>query len=171
MNLLRLLLILNICSNFSFSQETLQIMFTRLGVFKKYTIHTTEILEYKLKGQRKFKEGKIVAMQDSTILFENDEEIKLSHLKCVRFKKNNHLINAFQQAFIIAGFGFITIDTFNNLIFERPEVLNKKAVLISAALLATSVLLKRMSYKKVRITKNKILRIVNFNYQNLNTTH
>jgi hypothetical protein len=144
-------------------------MYTRLGSFKKFQIHINEELEYKLKGQRKFHKGQITAMADSTIVFDDSIEVKLSKLKCVRFKRNNHLIDAFATAFMIAGVGFIAIDTFNNVILDRQPVVNQKAAVISAGLLSTSFLLKRMGHKKVRITKNKILRIVDFNYQNLNT--
>jgi len=158
-------------SGFSFSQETLQILYTRFGSLKRYQLHTGDILTYKIKGERKFYSGRIVHLQDSTIFFENSDELKLSQLKRVRFKKNNHLIDAFQRAFLIAGFGFIIIDTFNNMILDRPAIINQKAVVVSAALLTASLLLKRMSYKKIRITKRKTLRISNFNYDNLAPVH
>ncbi len=106
-------------------------------------------------------------MGDSTIVFDDNREVKLSELKCVRFKKNNILISAFQKRFIIAGIGFFILDTGNNLILDRTNVVNKKAVIISAALFATGLLLKRFEYKKVRIGKNKTLRIATCNYQNL----
>lgn len=167
MPIFRVILFFVLCSNFSSAQETLEIMYTRFGSFKNYKIHINEVFDYKLKGERRFHSGKIIAMSDSTLLFSNYDEVKLSQLKSVRFKKNNHLITIFSKAFLIAGVGFILLDTFNNIILNRPTVVNEKAVVISAALLSTSFLLKRMSYKRVRTGKHKILRIVNFNYQNL----
>jgi hypothetical protein len=155
-------------SNFSFSQETLEILSTSFGSLKRHHIYVNDPIEYKLKGEFKFHKSKIIHMEDSTILFENYQEVKLSELKCLRFEKSNFLITKFRRFFLMGGIMFMTLNTCNNLILDHSPVINQKAGIISAALFTTGLLLKRMEYKKVRITRNKIVRIVNFSYQNLN---
>ncbi len=168
MGFVRITLFFVLCSNFSFSQETLEIMYTRFGLFKNYKIHLNEVLDYKLKGEQKFHSRKIIAMGDSTIVFDNNVEVKLSELKCIRFKKNNILITKFRRFFLRGGIMFMALNTCNNLILDHSPVVSERAAVISAALFTTGLLLRRMEYKKIRTGKHKILRIVNFNYQNLN---
>jgi len=158
-------------SGFSFSQETLQILYTRFGSLKRYQLHINEVLEYKLKGKVIFHSAKIMSMGDSTIVFENGEEVKLSQLKSVKFKKNNFLITKFRRFFLRGGIMFMTLNTCNNLILDRSPVISEKAAIISAALYTTGLLLYRMEYKKIRISKRKTLRISNFNYDNLAPVH
>ena len=166
--LTRLSFILILFPSFIFSQETVQIYFIKFGSFKKYEIHSGETLEYKLKGDIKFRKDRITSLRDSIIFFESDNEVKLNQLKCIRFQKNNFVITKFRKFFLRAGIGFLILDSFNNLILNRPTIVNEKAVIVSAALFTTGLLLKRMSYKKLRLNKHKTLKIVNFNYENVN---
>ena len=164
----KLIVVFTIGFNFCLAQDILQIYFTRLGSFKKYEILTGETLEYKLRGERKFRTDKIWALQDSNIVFESGEEIKLAQLKRIRFYKNNILIRPFVTTFKRAGFMFIILNTLNNVILKKPEIITPKAVLISASLFAVYFFLKRINYKNLRITRRKTLKIVHLDFENLN---
>lgn len=149
------------------SQSYLRVSYTRFGATRYYDVPNYDVLEYKIKGEVLFRKNKIVALRDSSILFENYTEIKLSQLKALRIKKHNHLTGTFQTLFLFGGVGFITLNTINNLITDTSPVFNEKAVYISAALLATSFLIRELNIKRIRVTKNKDLKILNIDFQHL----
>jgi len=150
-------------------QTYLRITYTHFGVTRIYNVPNYDVMEYKLKGESRFHKNKIFNMKDSSILFENYTEIKLNQLKALRIKKHNHLVSTFQNLFLLGGVGFVTLNTINNLITDTSPVFNEKAAYISAALLATSLLIREMNIKRIRITKNKALKILNIDFQHLGT--
>jgi len=150
------------------SQSFLRITYTHFGSTKVYEVINSEVLHYKLKGEHSFRKDKIISMKDSTIMFENYTEIKLNQIKALRLNKNIHLLGTFQVLFMAGGVGFITLNTINNLITDVSPVFSPKAAYISAALLATGFLIREMGIKRIRMTKNKDLKILNIDFQHMN---
>lgn len=153
-----------------FSQGALQISYTKLGKLKKFEIFTRETLEYKVKGSYKQKINKISAIGDSIIYFTDETEINFKQLKSLRLHKNNHLLLTLQHAFIISGCAILTLDVANSFILERPEILNKKALIVSTAFIATGFIMKRLGVIKLRINRHKVLKHIYTDYNNLNNT-
>ena len=149
--------------------SSLRVIYTRFSATKSFEVFKFEVLEYKLKGESRFRKDKIINMRDSSILFENYEEIKLSQIKALRLKKHNHLVGTFQGFFLGLGVGFIGLNTINNLITDTSPVLNEKAVYISAALIAAGLLIREINIKRIRVTKNKDLKILNIDFQHMAT--
>ncbi len=169
MNLSGLMVFLVFFSQLSFSQETLEIYFTRFGALKKYQLHEQDVLWYKVKGKKNFHKRIIANLHDSTIYFSDDTTVKISDLKCIRFQRNNHLITTFEKAFIIAGVGLASLKTVNGLILDKRPLLNTGRVVVSASFVAAGLILKRMSFKRIRLSKKKTIKLVDLNFRNLNS--
>jgi len=146
----------------------LRVTYTHFGSTKVFEVMNLERLEYKLKGESRFRKDKITSMKDGIITFENYTEIKLSQIKALRLKTHNHLAISFQTLFLIGGVGFITLNTINNGITDTSPLFNEKAAYISAGLLATGLLIREMGIKRIRITEKKSLKILNIDFQHMN---
>ncbi|PBQ34326.1 hypothetical protein CNR22_21965 [Sphingobacteriaceae bacterium] len=151
------------------SQSLLRVTYMRFGSPKIIDVLNTEMLEFKLKGEHHFNKDKIIKLQDSTILFENYTEVKLDQIKALRLRKHNPLITTFQTIFFMVGVGFVTLNTVNNVITDTSPVFNEKAAYISAALLATGFLIREIGIVRVKMTKNKNIKIINIDFQHLNS--
>lgn len=155
------------------SQTFLRVSALRFGHVKVYEVYTGEMLSYKLKGDLLYRKNRIMAMQDSNIVFANDEEITLKQLKALRLNKHVHLVGTVQTVFFFGAFGFVTLNTLNNVIINTTPVFNPAALYISAGLAATGFLIRELNIKRIRINRNKDLKILSLDFEHLNgdTTH
>jgi len=150
------------------SQGFLRISVSRLGSVRSYEVPTGEMLSYKLKGDLVYRKDRVIGMQDSSIMFENFKEIKLSQIKALRLNKNVHLASTFQTVFLWGAIGFVSLNTLNNAITETSPVFNEKAVYISAGLLAASLITRELNLIRVR-AKHADLKILIIDYEHLNS--
>lgn len=151
-----------------FGQTFLRISYDKFGETRSYDVFKGELFEYKLKGQRFYTVKKIIHMQDSIILFDDNSELYLSQLKRIRLRKHNHLVNTFESAFYIAGVGFFSLNTVNNVILSETPIIDQRAALISLGLVATGLGMRELDLKRIRINSIKSLKIISIDYQNLN---
>jgi predicted oxidoreductase len=156
-------------SSHCYAQTRLRISYDQLGNTRLYEVFTNELLEYKLKGDAFYTSKKIIHMQDSIIVFEDNSEITLAQLKAVRLRMHNHLVNTFQAAFLTAGIGFVSLNTINNIITNESPILDERAALISLALVTTSFLIRELGIKRIFINDKKTLKIVSIDFQHLNS--
>lgn len=169
MKFARYILFLLILSGFRLAaQKSIQITKETFGRVKIYDIYTGELLEYKLKGDFFFRKDRIANLQDTIVLFENDNVITLNEIREVRFRKHNHLVGTFQGAFWIFGGGFISLSILNNTINDNPPIFNTKALYVTASLAVAGLLMRQINLKHLHMTKNKTIKIVDRNYQDLN---
>jgi hypothetical protein len=152
----------------SFSQKILEIDMTRFNHFKSIQIYNNSYLEYKLKGDLKYRINKMVNLKDSLIIFDNDSSIRLSDIKAIKLRDANHLYRLFSGFFYIGGVLFVSLDTFNNYINSETPYVKQAAVIVSAGLITLGFITKQLSIKRIRINKRKSLRILDTDYQNLN---
>jgi len=164
-----LLVFFILLSSFVFSQKSLQLIYSRFGKVKKTEFFINDQLEYKLKGKRLFRENKIVNLQDSLILFENDSVIKLSEIKVIRVHRGGHLLTTMQEVFIIGGIGFIGLNTANNAINGTSPLIDNRAVYVSGALVGAGLLIRLISTHHIHINKNKSLKIVVTEFSKMNS--
>ncbi len=150
-----------------FSQKTLEIIFTRFGQLKRYDIHIGDKLDYKLKGQHFYHQNKIVNLEDSFIVFLNDDVIELDQLKMIRINRGNYVVTKFRKFFIRGGLLFFALNTFNNNYNHIQPVVDEKAALIAGAIVGTGLIIREIGMKRIRITKRKYLKIVNLSFDNL----
>jgi hypothetical protein len=163
-----LLLIVGLVFRLNSQSSSLQITFERYGKLKRFEVFTYETLEYKLKGDLFYRKNKIVNMRDSFIVFSNDSVLRLDQIKAIRLTKNIAEVKQLQRFFIALGIAFFSLNTVNNIITDSPPLIDGVAASVSAGLFTFSFLIKQLEIKRIRITKNKTLKVVSINYQNLN---
>lgn len=149
------------------AQPKLKIVFTRLGFLKHYELVQNDVIKYKLKGERKFLTGRIFALKDSSIIFEADS-VGLNQIKMIRIKSDNYHGMLFQKLFLIGGIGYPFLTIVNNSLNQVNPVLNEKSAIISASLLMASFIIYRSRITRIRFTDNKLIKIENIDYNNLN---
>ncbi len=150
------------------SQKILEIDITRFNHFKSIQLFNDSYLEYKLKGEHKYRINRIVNMKDSIIIFSNDSSIVLSEIKRIKLRDANHLYRLFSSFLYTGGVLFIGLDTFNNLINNDTPYIKQTAVIASAALVSAGFIVKQLSIKRIKINKRHSLRILETDYQHLN---
>ncbi len=163
-----LIFILVSFSELCFAQKILEIDIIRFNHFKPIQLHNGSYIEYKLKGEFKYRVNKMVNMKDSLIVFDNDSSISLSEIKAIKLRDVNHLYRLFSRFFYTGGVMFVGLDSFNNFINKDNPLVNQTAVVASASLITVGFIIKQLSIKRVRINSRKSLRIIDTNYQNLN---
>jgi hypothetical protein len=150
-----LLILLLIISKNSFSQKILEIDITRNNHIKVIQLYNNSYIEYKIKGEHKYRINKMVNLKDSLIIFDNDSSIRLSEIKAIKLRDANHLYKLFSRFFYTGGALFIGLDTFNNLINNETPYVTQTAVIASAALVTLGFITKQLSIKRIRINKHK----------------
>lgn len=95
-----LIFILVSFSKLCFAQKILEIDIVRFNHFKAIQLHNGSYIEYKLKGEFKYRINKLVNMKDSLIIFDNDSSITLSEIKVIKLRDANHLYRLFSSFFI-----------------------------------------------------------------------
>ena len=152
----------------AFSQKSLQITFTRFGALKKYEVFVRQGLEYKLKGDRRFRKNIIANLQDSLVIFTNDSIISLDQIKCIRLRSNNYHSQLFQTIFSIGAVGYPLLNVTNNAINHNDPLLNSRAIVVSASFVAAALIARQIRFKRIRMRPDKNLKIVDIDYQHLN---
>lgn len=149
------------------AQPRLKVIFTRFGAVKKYEFFAGDLLQYKLKGNHHFNTGRILVLHDSTIIL-NTDSISVNNIKCIRIRKNNYHARLFQKIFFIGGFGYPALNLFNNSMNHVSPLINQNALVISGSFIAAGLLIRQSQVKRIRITKYKVIRIVDLDFERLN---
>lgn len=152
----------------SFSQKSLQVTFTRMGALKKYEVFVRHRLEYKLKGEHRFRKDTIANLQDSMIIFTNDSVIFLDQIKCMRLRSNNYHSRLFQTIFTIGAVGYPLLTTVNNSLNDNAPLLSRQAIIVSASFAGAALITRQLRIRRIRMGPEKSLRIVDLDYQKLN---
>ncbi len=147
-----------------FSQKILEINYHSLfSKEKSFQFFNNSPIDYKLKGDLFYKTRKLVNMNDSLLIFDNDEVVRISDLKAIKIRGTK-----ISQWLFTAGLLFFVIDTGNNIANGHAKIVNEQAVLASSILIVAGVIIKLIQDKHVYIRKNVSIRILDTNYQNLN---
>jgi hypothetical protein len=163
-----LLILLLCCFKNSVAQKILEIDISHFNKFKKVQLFNNSYLEYKLKGEHTYRIDKMVAINDSMIVFKNDSTIFITQIKSIKLRNASVLAKLFGSFFLIGGTGFILLDTFNNITNGQAKIIDERAVIASASLIAASLIIKQFTIKRIRINKHHALRVLDINYQTLN---
>lgn len=151
----------------SYAQDVLEVFKTSPGSSRPYELYTNDVIEYKLKGEHRYKTDVILNMNDSCLLLQTDSVIKLSEIKAFRFHRSSHLLHTFNSVCFIGGIGYISLNMINNLILQSAFKADPKAIYISAGLVTAGLILKLIRVKHIRIRPNTTIRVVHRSYQNL----
>jgi hypothetical protein len=150
----------------SFSQKFLDLAYVSVfGKEKSFQFYVNREFSYRLKGQLFYHTHKLTNMQDSFLVFDNDQIIKLGQIRSVKVKSAK--IDGWLYK---AGFAFLALDVTGNLIQSKTPVLNERALLVTAAFVAAGAIVSYFQEKHIRVTKNCTFRIIDIDTQNLNAS-
>lgn len=155
-----------ICNSI-YAQKVFQILKVKAGSFKKYELFCEDNLVYKLKGDRFYKNHKIVNMNDSLILLSNDSIIELADIKAIKLKSGNHLMETLAEGSWKGGVLWPLLNVINNAILENSFKLHPRVIYISAGFWTAYFIIKILSVKRVRVRDNVTLKVLDLDYQNL----
>lgn len=152
--------------NHTFAQKILELNYHSLfGKSKSYQFFNNSNIDYKLKGDLLYRTHKLVNLNDSMLIFDNDSVVKLSALKAIKIR--GMLISPY---FFGSSLLFFLLDTGNNIGKGHAAIVNEQTVLVSSALLLGGIIVRRIQDKHVYIRKNVIIRVLDTDYQYLNVT-
>jgi hypothetical protein len=147
-----------------YSQKILELNYHSLfGKEKSFQFFNNSKLDYKLKGDLLYRTHKLVNMNDSLLIFDNDSSVKLNQLKAIKIRGTN-----ISHWLFTAGILFFIIDTGNNIANGHTTIVNDQTVLVSTICVLSGIIVKRLQDKHVYIRKNVTIRILDTDYQNLN---
>lgn len=81
------------------AQKILEIDISHFNKFKKVQLFNNSYIEYKLKGEHTYRIDKIVAINDSMIVFKNDSTIFISQIKSIKLRNASALAKLFGSFF------------------------------------------------------------------------
>lgn len=156
-------LMLIFVSIFSYSQKLLDLHYTSVfGKQKSFQFFNNSKFTYKLKGDLFYHSHKIVNMQGSLLVLDNDSAIKLDQIKAIRI--DGMMISPY---FFGAGGMFLFYDTFFNVVQNRPKIINDQALVVAGVCIAGGLIMKYCQNKHIRIKKSDTMRIIDNDYRNL----
>lgn len=132
------------------------------GKHKSFQFFNNSKFSYKLKGDLFYRTHKIVNMQDSLLVLDNDSVIKLAQIKSIKI--DGMMISPY---FFGAGALFLMYDTGFNIIYGKPQIVNERAVLVTAICFTGGLIMKYCQDKHIRIKKSDTMRIIDNDYRNL----
>ena len=149
----------------SYSQKTLDLNYhTVFGKEKTFQFFNNSTFYYKLKGDLFFKRNKLVNLQDSILVFEDESIIKLSQIKSIKI-----LGGKFSPYIFGIGIGFFILDTGNNIAFNNSQIVSKGASIVLLTSIVAGLIVKRIQDKHIRINKNCTFRIIDNDFQHINS--
>lgn len=149
----------------SFPQKTLDLTYISIfGKEKIFQFFVNREFSYRLKGELFYRTHTLTNMQDSFLVFDNDEIIKLDQIRSVRVKGAR--IAAW---FYKAGLAFFAIDVGNNALSQRT-IVNERALAVLGICAGMGAIVNYFQDKHIRITKNCTFRIIEHDFPNLNAS-
>ncbi len=149
------------------AQPKLKILFTKFGRLKKYEFALNDELQYKLKGERHYLTDRIVALHDSSIILTRDS-FGIADIKMIKLKSDNYHAQLFQKIFLVGGIGYPALNLVNNSMNNVRPLLSQNALIITGSFLAASFIINELRIKRIRITKNKVVKVVDIDFENIN---
>lgn len=145
------------------SQKILDLHYTSVfGRNKSFQFHNNDNFCYKLKGDAFYRKHKLVNMQDSLLVFDNDAVVELGRIKAVKIEGAR-----ISPYFFGAGALFLLMDTGHGLIFGRSQVVSDQALTVLGSCVGAGLVVNYFQDKRIRIKKNAVFRIIDTDYRNL----
>lgn len=159
--LLTILILMTVITGYP--QKILDLHYTSVfGRNKSFQFYNNSVFFYKLRGDMFYRKHKLVNMQDSILVFENDAVAELGKIKAVKIEGAS-----FSSYFFGAGALFLLMDTGHGLIFGRSQVVSDQALTVLGSCVGAGLIVKYFQDKHIRIKKNSVFRIIDTDYRNL----
>jgi hypothetical protein len=127
------------------------IMVENLRTLKNFKYYLGDNIRLKSAEEDRLIEGEITCLSDSMICIGDWEEVMLKDIRFIYRERFGILIS--RSIFLIAGIGYVTIDSFNRLINNDAPVILAETVYISAGLVGLNFLLIPLKYKRIKTGK------------------
>lgn len=158
------LIVLVLFFNNLFSQKFLELNYQSFfGKEKSFQFYNNSEFEYKLKGDFLYRKQKLVNMNDSILVFENDVIVKINQLKSIKITGAN-----ISHWFFVAALGFFIIDTGNNIANGNATIIHQQVIVATTVGVLAGLIVKRIQDKHVYMRKHVCIKIVDADYENLN---
>jgi hypothetical protein len=154
-----------VITTFSFSQKTLDLTYISiLGKEKTFQFFNNREFSYRLKGELLYRTHTLTNMQDSFLVFDNDEIVKLNQIRSVRIKGGRIAGWLYK-----AGFVFLALDITGNLIQSKTPIVKEQALMVTGVFVLAGAIVNYFQDKHIRITKNCVFRVIDHDFPNLAT--
>lgn len=157
-------LILLIFSFNCYSQKTLNVHYRSIfGKQKVFQFFNNHVLHYKCKGKITYQSNKIVNINDSLILFDNNTSIKYSDIKTIKVPgiKLNYIFYNF-------ALGFLESEIFYHYMVNTSKVVTEQGAIVTAILVVGGVVASFIQDKHIKIKKNTLIKFVDSDFRNIN---
>jgi hypothetical protein len=158
------IVILLIFSFNCYSQKTLNIYYRSIfGKQKVFQFFNNHVFYYKCKGKTTYQANKIVNMNDSLVLFDNNTCIKYSDIKAVKVPgiKLNYI-------FYNSALGFLESEIFYHYMVNTSKVVTEQGAIVTAVLVVGGVVASFIQDKHIKIKKSTLIKFVDSDFQNIN---
>lgn len=136
-------------SNYAFSQTILVV--ERPGTVKNHIFEAGQYISLKTKSGEKIS-GPINIIKDSSLIVDFVHELEINDIEFVY--KPRELLNVFGSAFIGGSIMYVSLDAINGGM-KNKNILAYSGFWISTGFLATGIVMKVFSKKKMRIDNKK----------------
>lgn len=151
----------------SIGQIFLRVTYENFGNVKSFEAYEGETIGIKQKGDLFYKNVKIVNILDSAFVVNDTCLIKFKHLKAIKLNRNIHIVKTLSAFFLIGGTGLFALDTTNNILTGKDLIINERAIYMALPLIAAGAIVKQLNYKRIKLSKRKLLKTYNLNYNKL----
>ena len=163
--LIAMILFLFLSGTYCFGQQFVALDVTKVNGFKRIKYYIGDEIRYKnAENNRRYK-GKIVALSDSLIVFENKTVVNIKDIKVVYRDNANFVTRSLARFCLVFGPGFLGLDTFNNLINRRKPIVNDLAIQEGAAFVGAGLILDNMMKKRYKIGKRRSIKIMDLDFK------
>jgi len=143
------------------------LLLEKTGTNKRATYRSGELIRYKLKDERHFRQDYIVSIKDSSVVF-HYHKIGLDEIDQIDIRKKNFInveIDKIGTAMQVAGAGYLVLDNFNKYVVQGENYQFENDVWITGgALLALGTGIHLLKPRKFRVGGKYKLRIIGINY-------
>lgn len=160
------ILMLSLCCTFLQAQKFVSIDLYHPFGMKRLRVYENEVLIYKLKGENRYRKSTIDFMGDSLLYMNNGDTVNLKDIKSLKTGRSNYLTRILYRAGIQGGIFLICIDSFNHLITSDPGIMDERVAKVAGGMIATGIVIRLLSVRRVHPGKNKRLRIIDLSLNN-----
>ncbi len=146
--------------SYCYGQRFVAMDVSRIIGFKRIKYYIGDDIRYKDAETNKRYKGKIVALSDSLIFFENKSFVNIKDIKVVYRDNANFVTRGLGRFCLLFGPGFLGLDTFNNIINKRKPIINDLAVQEGAAFVGAGLILDNMMKRRYKIGKRRSIKIM-----------
>lgn len=151
-------------SFFLFSQKSLQILKSKRKGLVKYEVFKDDDLTYKTKGRLFYRTARITNMNDSVLLLNDSIKLALKDIRKIKLNNREHIMETLTGAAFIGGAGYLFLNGANNLILNSVLRIDPRAAIVSSSLIGAGIILKQLGYKRIRVNKRVVLKVLQTNY-------